>query len=222
MRKALEGVVSLFKKTAPLRGGKKRKSRGQSLVEVAIAFPVLIMLLTGVIEFGFILNFYLSLLDATRDAARLYSGADPFLANGTSDNEDFYKQTAYKVQRVLDPLIDDSGYRGRRILLDPAHDDVIVTVYGAKGNIVTLWRDAGPYHLFPTEGDPTGNYPSIFTAQNILDTRVTDAPNAGILLVEVHYNYHHVLNLPWFRAILPNPLHLQAYTIMPIRAGEPR
>ena len=217
MRKVLEGVISLFKKTAPLRMGKKRKSRGQSLVEVAIAFPVLIMLLTGVIEFGFILNFYLSLLDATRDAARLYSGDDPFLADGVTDDNDFYLQTAYKVQRVLDPVIDDSTYRGRRILLDPANDDVIVTVYGAKDNVVTLWRDAGPYHLFNN-----GKYQSIFTTQNILDTRVTDAPNAGILLVEVHYNYHHVLNLPWFTAVLPNPLHLQAYTIMPIRAGEPR
>jgi hypothetical protein len=179
------------------------------------------MLFAGVIEFGFILNFYLSLLDATRDAARLYSGADPFLANGTSDNQDFYLQTAYMVQRVLDPVIDDPTYRGRRILLDPAHDDVIVTVYGAKGNTVTLWRDAGPYHLFPTAGSASGNYPSIFTAQNILNTRVTNAPNAGVLLVEIHYNYHHVLNLPWMTAWLPNPLHLQAYTIMPIRAGEP-
>ena len=217
MRKVLEGAVSLFKKIAPLRKGKKRKPLGQSLVEVAIAFPVLIMLLTGVIEFGFILNFYLSLLDATRDAARLYSGDDPFLADGVTDDNDFYLQTAYKVQRVLDPVIDDPTYRGRRILLDPANDDVIVTVYGAKDNVVTLWRDAGPYHLFNN-----GKYQSIFTTQNILDTRVTDAPNAGILLVEIHYNYHHVLNLPWFTAVLPNPLHLQAYTIMPIRAGEPR
>ena len=230
MRKVLEGVISLFKKTAPLRGGKKRKSRGQSLVEVAIAFPVLIMLLTGVIEFGFILNFYLSLLDATRDAARLYSGDDPFLADGVTDDNDFYLQTAYKVQKFLDPVIDDPTYRGRRILLDPANDDVIVTVFGAEDDVVIIWRDGGPYHLFPTPGHPTGNYPSLFgneeegisAEEAILNTRVADAPNAGILLVEIHYNYHHVLNLPWFTAVLPNPLHLQAYTIMPIRAGEPR
>lgn len=99
---------------------------------------------------------------------------------------------------------------------------MIVTVYGAEGNVVTLWRDAGPYHLFPTPGHASGNYASIFTAQNILDTRVANAPNAGVLLVEVHYNYSHVLNLPWMTIWLPNPLHLQAYTIMPIRAGEPR
>jgi hypothetical protein len=216
-----KGVRSAFEKINPLRRKKGRKSPGQSLVEVAIAFPVLIMLFTGVVEFGFILNFYLSLLDATRDAARRYSGDDPFLADGVTDDDDFYYQAAFMVQRTLDPVIDDVGYRGRRILFDPAVDDVIVSVYGADGSTVILWRDAGEYHLFPTPGDPNGNYDSIFTTQNILDTRVSGAPNAGVLLVEAHYNYHHVLNLPWMTAWLPNPLHLQAYTIMPIRAGEP-
>ncbi len=213
--------VSFFQKLGLLRR-KGRKSPGQSLIEVAIAFPILIMLFTGVVEFGFILNFYLSLLDATRDAARLYSGGDPFLADGVTDNQDFYYQAAYMVERTLDPVIDDPTYRGRRILLNPARDDVIVTVYGAQGSNVILWRDAGPYHLFPTPGHSTGNYPSIFTAQNILDNRIANAPNAGVLVVEVHYNYRHVLNLPWMTLWLPNPLHLQAYTIMPIRAGEPR
>jgi hypothetical protein len=51
--------------------------------------------------------------------------------------------------------------------------------------------------------------------------RDTTAPNAGILIVELHYNYHHVLNLPWMTMWIPNPLRLVAYTIMPIRSGEP-
>jgi hypothetical protein len=106
-------------------------------------------------------------------------------------------------------------------LLDPAEDDVIVSVYGAEDSNVVLWRDAGPYHWFPTPGNASGNYPSIFTVESIENSRVTSAPNAGILVVEVHYNYHHVLNLPWMTALIPNPLHLQAYSIMPIRSGEP-
>lgn len=226
MQKALQRVFSLFIKTNPPRKGNGRKTRAQSLVEVAIAFPVLIILFSGVIEFGFILNYYLSLLDATRESARLYSGADPFLADGTSDNEDFYYQAAVLVRRTLDPSYEpltdtfDPDYRGRRIVLDPAVDDVIVSVYGANESGVILWRGAGVYHLFPP-GSASGHYPSIFTVEDIEDTRVDGAPNAGILLVEVHYNYHHVLNLPWMTAVISNPLHLQAYTIMPIRAAEP-
>jgi hypothetical protein len=216
MKKAVQRFFSLFTKNKP-----PRKSRAQSLVEVAIAFPILIMLFGGVVEFGFILNFYLSLLDATRDSARYWSQDDPFLADGVTDDDDFYYQTAYDVQKVLDPTINNPSYKGRRVLLDPAKDDVIVSVYGAEDSNVILWRDAGPYHLFPTPGHVSGNYPSIFTLESIEDSRVTNAPNAGILVVEIHYNYHQVLNLPWMTAFLPNPLHLQAYSIMPIRSGEP-
>jgi hypothetical protein len=226
MQKALQRVLSLFIKTNPPQKKVARKTRAQSLVEVAIAFPVLIMLFSGVVEFGFILNYYLSLLDATRDAARTYSGGDPFLAGGTTaDDANFYYQAAVLVRRTLDPSYNPAtdsflpSYHGRRIVLDPTVDDVIVSVYGASGSTVTLWRD--PYHLFPTPGSTPGNAPPIFNAQDIQNTRVSGAPNAGILIVEVHYNYHQVLGLPWMTAFVPNPLPLRAYTIMPLRAAEP-
>jgi len=225
MQQALQRMYSLFIKTSPPRKRYARKSRGQSLVEVAIAFPFLIVMLGGVIEFGFILNYYLSLLDATRESARYWSGDDPFLADGTTDDPTFYYETAVMVRKQLDPSLgyaDPTDYHGRRIVLDPAVDDVIVSVYGAEGGNATLWRDGGAYHLFPTAGHVSGNYPSIFNEQAIENTRVSGAPNAGLLVVEVHYNYHHVLGLPWLTAWLPNPLHLRAYTIMPIRSGEPQ
>jgi hypothetical protein len=224
MQKALQRVFSLFIKTNPPRKGNGRKTRAQSLVEVAIAFPVLIILFSGVIEFGFILNYYLSLLDATRESARFWSNDDPFLADGTTDDPTFYYETAVMVRKILDPSLtyaNPANYQGRRIALDPTVDDVIVSVYGAEGNNAILWRNGGPYHLLPTNGSVNGNYPSIFTEQAIEDTRVSGAPNAGILVVEVHYNYRHVLGLPWMTAVVSNPLHLRAYTIMPIRTGEP-
>lgn len=224
MQKVIQRVFSLFTKSHPPRKRNTHKSRGQSLVEVAIAFPVLIILFSGVIEFGFILNYYLSLLDATRESARYWSGDDPFLPGGGKvDDPDFYYQTAVMVRKILDPSLgytNPADYKGRRILLDPALDDVIVSVYGVQSSDATLWRDGGAYHLFPTSGSG-GNYPSIFTEEAIEATRVSGAPNAGVLVVEVHYNYHHVLSLPWMTVWLSNPLHLRAYTIMPIRSGEP-
>jgi hypothetical protein len=219
MKKALQGIFSLFIKTNPPRKRNAHKSRAQSLVEVAIAFPVLIILFSGVVELGFIINYYLSLLDATRDAARLYSGGDPFdasLFRSPYGADTFYYDTAFEVERTLDPLIDKTSYKGRRIVLDHALDDVIVSVYAACGHTITAKRAGGPYHLMTN-----GRYQSIFTANDIMNTRVGGAPAAGVLLVEVHYNYHHVLSLPWMTAILPNPLHLRAYTIMPIRSAEP-
>jgi len=227
MKKALQAIFSWIKKNDLPPKKNRSKFRGQSLVEVAISFPILIMLFSGVVEFGFILNTYLSLLDATRDSARLYSGGDPFdtgLFRSPYGADTFYYDAAFEVQRILDPKIDDAAYLGRRIILDPAVDDVIVSVYGADGSSVTNWREVNglpTYHLLPVSGDLTGNYSSIFTKDDIANTRVEDAPNAGILVVEIHYNYHHVLGLPWMTAFLSNPLHLQSYTIMPIRAGEP-
>jgi hypothetical protein len=224
MQKVLQELFSFLPKANMPQKKKARKSTGQSLVEVAIAFPVLIILFSGVVEFGFILNYYLSLLDATRESARFWSGDDPFLADGVTDDPDFYLQAATTVRKLLDPSLtyaDPTDYKGRRILLDPAIDDVIVSVYGASGSNAILWRDGGAYHLFPTNGHATGNYPSIFTPEIIENTRVSGAPDAGLLVVEVHYNYHHVLGLPWMQVFLSDPLHLRAYTIMPIRSGEP-
>ena len=51
----------------------RTRSHGQSMVELALLFPVLLILLSGLVEFGFILNEYLSVMDAARNAARFAS-----------------------------------------------------------------------------------------------------------------------------------------------------
>ena len=207
--------------TAPQQKSRKRKSRGQSLVEVAIAFPILIMLLGGVVEFGFIINYYLSLMDATRETARFYSQADPFIRDPsdktviTGIDETFYNGAAAMVRANLDPLFTNNNYTGRRIILDPSIDDVIITVYRVDGTTVTAHPEGG-IHIYGSE-----NYPSIFSTANIEENLLTDAPNAGIILVEVHYNYHQVLALPWLTPFLPDPVHLRAYSVFPCSAAEP-
>ena len=39
--------------------------------------PVLLIMISGLIEFGIMLNYYLDLIDAAREAARWASDADP-------------------------------------------------------------------------------------------------------------------------------------------------
>jgi hypothetical protein len=221
MQKALQRVFSFFIKTSPPRKGNRRKSKGQSLVEVAISFPILIILFSGVVEFGFILNYYLSLLDATRDAARLYSGGDPFDSDhfrSPFDADTFYYDAAFQVQRILDPVIDKPTYKGRRILLDPTIDDVIVSVYSASSSQVKPCRSPAAFHLFPTWG-AAGNQTSMFNTSTISNAHGSGDPDEGFLVVEVHYKYHQVLGLPWMKPF--DPIILRAYTIMPIRAAEP-
>jgi Flp pilus assembly protein TadG len=196
-----------------------RKSKGQSLVEFAISLPIIILLFSGVIEYGFVLNFYLSLLDATRESARFYSNADPFLADGVTDDPAFYAGAAAMVRASLDPQVVNPSYEGRRIVLDQNADDVIISVYRSSGGNV-VHTNTTPYHLY-------NNFEPIFTDEfgnidSLIESRlVSGSPNAGILLVEVHYNYHQVLGLPWLAPFVPDPLHLRAYTIMPLNAAEP-
>lgn len=53
---------------------KRKKSAkletGQSLVEFAIMLPILLLVVMGIIEFGFIMNSYLTLQNAAREGAR--------------------------------------------------------------------------------------------------------------------------------------------------------
>ena len=108
MRELLQKVFSFSTKTNSRPGKKKNKSRGQSLVELTLTLPLILMLFSGMVEFGFMLNYYLSLLDATRFAAREFSGGDPFLRDSSNnpigDNiASFYSPAASTVYAELAP-----------------------------------------------------------------------------------------------------------------------
>ena len=221
MRNILQKLFSFNKKITTLPPStKKQKSKGQSLVEFAIAFPIVILLFSGVVEFGFILNYYLSLLDATREAARQYSRTDPWLPDPRPDRNDtywFYIDAAETVKDAVEPR--DINDTSRKIVLDPTTDDVIITVYSMCGINVYSFPSVGGWKLY---GNATSAFIDPSTgASTMLASRLAGAPNAGALLVEINYNYHQVLALPWLTVWLSNPLPLRAYTIMPLRAAEP-
>ena len=48
-----------------------RSNEGQSLVEFAMILPILLMLIMGILEFGIMLNSYLSVRNASREGARV-------------------------------------------------------------------------------------------------------------------------------------------------------
>lgn len=57
---------------AGLRRRKRlERERGQALVELALALPVLVVLLLGIMEFGMLLNVYLAVEHGAREGARL-------------------------------------------------------------------------------------------------------------------------------------------------------
>jgi Flp pilus assembly protein TadG len=50
---------------------RRRRSRGQAMVEFALVFPLFVVLLAGMIDFGVGLYSYMTLINAARDGARL-------------------------------------------------------------------------------------------------------------------------------------------------------
>jgi hypothetical protein len=72
MHKTLRNIVTLL-------DGQPTKMRGQSLVEMTVTFPLLILMILALAEVGFIANNYMILMDVVRGAGRAATNLDPLL-----------------------------------------------------------------------------------------------------------------------------------------------
>ena len=57
-------------KVTPFLNEKSQCERGQSLVELTLFVPIMILLLAGFVEIGFLINGYITALDSSRASAR--------------------------------------------------------------------------------------------------------------------------------------------------------
>ncbi len=64
-------------KTTAFSKTKSQRERGQSLVELTLFVPIMVLLLAGFVEIGFLINGYITALDASRASARYVSPLDP-------------------------------------------------------------------------------------------------------------------------------------------------
>lgn len=198
------------------------KPRGQSLVEFTIMLPVLLMLLSGVIEFGFLLNTYLDLIDAAREAARFAANDDPLVGSHTDFATPNFWNRAYSISRGSLAVASDD-----RIDWNPTDPsdcvgvggDIIVSAFGVLGDTVDK--------RFPlSEGENGASNCGNFTS-NITSAEVnailsgSGVPNSGFALIEIYYQYYFILGLPWISAVVPEPITLHAYSIMPNAHVEP-
>lgn len=213
----------------PPRKRKWRKSKAQSLVEFAISLPIIILLLTGMVEFGFMLNTYLSLQDAVRSTARRYSTINPYNADG-STNPAFFQDAAQYLVELLAPSNDPQA---RQIPMDPNRDNVLISLIGVQVNETTnpnsiqsiiRYADvegAAYYKLFSAT-DPSTRY-SDAQIEDFLTANGNEPVDAGLLIVELYYGYEGVLNLPWTRPFMSpeNPAMLYVSVIMPSIYAKP-
>ncbi|GAB4498868.1 MAG: hypothetical protein OHK003_12680 [Anaerolineales bacterium] len=210
-----------------LRGANtKRRLRAQSMVEFAITLPILLLLLTGMVEFGFMLNTYLSIQDAARSAARRFSITNPFNPDG-SDNPAFYQSVAEYTVDLLAPAGDPET---RQIVLDATRDNILVSLIGVEvdestdpDSITSIIRYSGAqyYKHFGNTNPPTAYTDSAIAG--LMTANGAEPSDAGLLIIEIYYGYEGTLNLPWTRPFFSpnNPSMLYVSVVMPTIYAKP-
>jgi hypothetical protein len=221
----------------------RRNKHGQSFIELMLVTLILALMLAAVVEFGFLMNNYLHVVDGAREAARVYNSSVAFDTNeAIVDN--FYYQTALQAAVTMYP-----------VMLDPAlGDDIVVSVIGLRGTNIHRfpienpqgWSLCSHYAAFKAyELNQTGLLPGELSSDGwntcsgqtsmISDSDIAGrvgiySQQAGMLMVEIFYAYPQVLKLPIFShgeffgtkfSIIPDPIPLYIYTIMPMSSAEP-
>ncbi len=67
----MDGLIRKLRRLKTVLGN--NLSRGQSLVELSLIVPLVLIMLVGMIEVGFLIFNYLNAMDLTREAARFAS-----------------------------------------------------------------------------------------------------------------------------------------------------
>lgn len=207
-----------------------KKGSGQSLVELAIIFPLLLIMLAGMVEVAFGMFAYLTALDLTREAARfasirdyheqeLENPSDPTTACTDNVLHYYYDTACFFTDDALNPFLDIRANK---------YDDVVITVFTvANDHISDHHPDADGWSLYSDnwKKDCQGNV--VRTSPFFPDSYIEDhfMPNAptdrGIVLVETWVCYDMVLNLPFISDFIPSPFRLHTYTIMPAPEAIP-
>jgi hypothetical protein len=209
----LKGSMNKKASTKPLKG----LENGQSFVELILIFPILMILLSGVVEFGYLLNQYINLVDAAREGARYGSNADPFIrevAPGCPTPICIDLNYLLQVDQITESAL-------APIHLNPdVGDDVVISFFGVDNGVPTRYLGDEGWSYYGYYGY-TGHQVSRFSTADIQSRLLEDAPNSGILVVEIYYHYNQVLKI-WAVAGIPETFEVHAYSIMPLAAVEPQ
>src|SRR3990172_7392481 len=99
---------------------------GQSLVEFTVMLPVLLIMLSGLVEYGILLNYYLDVIDAARDAARFAADGDPLKLG-----DDFFKlvqkETIHSLLKASDGRISWPESPDEVECLDDVDGDIVIS-----------------------------------------------------------------------------------------------
>jgi hypothetical protein len=202
-----------------------RQDEGQSLVEMAITLPLLLVMFIGLIEIGYVLRNYLIVVNANREGAR-------FAARGRWFEDDSWYQIAKRVVSAGGsdgnnevPVLRTQGYGEYA-----GNTEIIITYIkipdqvDATGGMVvedtsyrrwfsgTLGYDSEIVPEVLAEAARQANYE--FNQRFFGSGQLDIASEDNFVVVETWYEHEQLLKLPIFTEILPEIVPLYAQTTM--------
>jgi hypothetical protein len=129
-------------------------------------------------------------------------------------------------------------------------DDIVISVFSVSNSSIRRWPD-GYVNGWSLCNYLLGNHPALSTPEDIIaDAALYDevssedwsscalrsshfttgqilalmdasAPASGVLLVEIYYDYPQILKLPVFEQMVPDPLLVYTYSVMPLSSAVP-
>lgn len=169
------------------------KEKGQSLVEMVLMLPLLLILLVGVVEAGLALNRQLTVVNAAREGAR-------FGANGATP-EDIHAQTLKATSE----------------LFDFSEENAVVAVIHATTNDTGTGFTEWTENIYPADAST----PHVTQAEVLAQLQAEgDAADLKLVVVDVRYDHQSMLGLP-FVAALADQIPIGSWTAMRLTVCNP-
>jgi hypothetical protein len=174
-----------------------RAEDGQNIVEFALLLPVLLYILMGIIQFGFIFAAYLTLNNAAREGARW--GSIYIYDNGITEAQNDRARNDGIVDRIV---------QSRGILSMAARGSS--TANFNTSNLGSLAGASCPEQVPPPEADlgfwygaPGGANPDVTICYTVPSGVTRNQPRRGMYL-DVQTWYHQQVFIPLLDQFLPN------------------
>jgi hypothetical protein len=170
----------------------RNKESGQSLVEMTIILPFLLVLLVGVVEAGVALNRQLTVVNAAREGARFGAfGATP---------SDIHTQTLEATSEMF----------------EFTDENAVVVVINAETDDNCAAFDEWTEEIYPTGAD----VPHVSQDEVLAELQAEgDCENLALVVVDVRYDHESVLGLPFVGA-MADEIPIGSWTVMRLAAPK--
>lgn len=198
----------------PTRPGNTARQPRKKLIAWVLPIPVVLLMIVIAVDAGLLLARYLALLDASRQGALYGVSVDPFL------NPDIYARIS---NNVVIPLVQRALPEAWEQDLDVLISVFSVDTSGGDPVVTARYPDDDGWSLNDEGGGGGDSRATAFSVEDVNKRlRRMSTSTSGILLVEVWFDDHLFIGLPFIPAgTEADHVRLHAYAFMPITRAPP-